>query len=69
MSFHETRKCPSDSIALLPGVGLCNVVSSAGFSRQVSYRVEPDDPSIEITCTVPVQQLRHLDPWKDLTGS
>jgi hypothetical protein len=69
INFHETQKCPKGSIALMPRIGICTVLSANGFERLISYREEPSDPNSEIVRTVPVQLLRHLDPWKDLTGS
>ncbi len=69
IDFNKTHKCPEGSLALLPGIGLCTVIGSTGFDRLMSYKQEPSDSKSEVTRTVPVQQLRHLNPWKDLTGS
>lgn len=54
----EQRKCPVGKLAYHPSYGVCCVVGAEGFKRMLAFE--------RSTVTVEVQQLRPIDPSKDL---
>ena len=69
VNWHQTRKCPVGAFSLLPGRGLCQVLTADGADRIVGYRAFSGDSLWAVTERVAVRRLRELQPWRDLTGA
>ena len=62
VDWHETQKCPTGSVALVPSIGICDVISAQGWRRQISWPTDPDDPSSHRSKWMHVRNLRRLIP-------
>ena len=61
INWQESQKCPTGSLALAEGAGICDVIAANGWERKISWTPNPDDPDSATYKWVHVRELRRLD--------